>query len=188
MRWKVLKSLDVFKAGFFKLRVDECQLPDGRVNPRYYVMEFPSWVNVVPITEDGRMVLVRQYRHAADDIYLEIPGGSADSLTEDPRAAGERELREETGFVAKEFIPCGFHSPNPALQNNKLYTYLALGCVKSAEQDLDPFEDLEVVTLPVNEVFELWAKGEIRHSLIAASLGLALRPLRERGFLINPLS
>ena len=92
-------------------------------------------------------------------------------------------MREETGYVARELISCGFHYPNPAMQNNKMFTFLALGCVKSAPQDLDPFEDLEVLTLPVQEVYERLARGEIRHSLIAASLALAQKPLRERGLL-----
>lgn len=180
MRWKVLKSTEMFKAGFFRLRVDECELPDGRIAPRYYVLEFPNWVNVIPVTDDGQMILVRQYRHAGDDIYLEIPGGSADSHDENPADTAARELREETGYTARELVDCGWHSPNPAMQNNKLYTYLALGCAKTDEQDLDPYEDLEVLTLSIDEVYKRLEQGEIRHSLIAASLSLALRQLKLR--------
>lgn len=167
------------------MHVDECELPDGRIMPRYFVLEFPDWVNVVPITTDGQMVLVRQYRHAAQDMFLEIPGGSTHADRgqgpEDPRVAGERELLEETGYMAKEWISCGFHYPNPALQNNRVHTYLALGCEKIKEPELDPYEDLTTVTLPVREVFKKWQNGEIQHSLIAASLGLSFRFLRDRG-------
>lgn len=173
--WKILKSFSAFKAGFFNLRVDECELPDRRVMPRYYVLEFPDWVNVVPVTEDGQMILVEQYRHAAGETFLEIPGGSTHPGGEDSQAAGARELLEETGYAAREWVYCGFHYPNPALQNNKMHTYLARGCVKVQEPQLDPFEDLQVKTLPVAEVMSRLHKGEIRHSLIAASLTLAIQ-------------
>jgi 8-oxo-dGTP pyrophosphatase MutT (NUDIX family) len=182
MRWKVLKSSDVFKAGFFRLRVDECQLPDGRIMPRYYVIEFPDWVNVVPVTADGQMVMVEQYRHGADEVFLEVPGGSTDAADADPRSAGERELLEETGYRASQWIDCGYHFPNPALQNNKMHTFLALGCHKAADPDLDPYEDLRVRLMPVREVYDLWEKGELRHSLIAASFALSLPALRSRGW------
>jgi 8-oxo-dGTP pyrophosphatase MutT (NUDIX family) len=183
MRWKVLKSTEVFKSGLFKLRTDECQLPDGRVFPRYYVMEFLDWVNVVPVTSDGQMILVEQYRHAGDEVFLEIPGGSTDARGEDPQAAGARELREETGYESGEWVNCGFHFPNPALQSNRLHTFLALGCELTGEQDLDPFEDLQVRVRPVKEVFQLLERGEIKHSLIANSLWLSAPHLKAKGYL-----
>lgn len=181
-RWKILKSQILLQTGFFRLRSDECELPDGRVMPRYYVFEFPDWVNVVAITADGNMVLVRQHRHGAEEDFLEIPGGSTHpGGKEDPRLAGERELLEETGYSAKEWIYCGFQYPNPALQTNRLHTYIALDCAKTAEPELDPFEDLQTELMEVGQVFELLRKGEIKHSLIASSLGLAMRALQERG-------
>lgn len=183
MRWKVLKSKDIFKTGFFRLRTDECQLPDGRVMPNYYVMEFVDWVNVVAVTTDMQMIMVEQYRHGADGIFLEVPGGSTNQTAEDPRLAGERELLEETGYAGKEVIYLGYHHPNPALQNNRMHTFLALGCEKIKEPELDPFEDLKTVLLPVQTVMDNLLNGEIKHSLIASSLSLALKPLRERGFI-----
>lgn len=183
MRWKVLKSTEIFKAGLIKLRQDECEMPDGRVFPRYFVLEFPDWVNVVPVTPDGQMVLVQQYRHAADGIFLEVPGGRTDRNGEDPGLAGRRELREETGYESSEWIACGFQYPNPALQNNKLHTFVALGCNLTSKQDLDPFEDLTVCTLPVAEVYRRWELGELQHSLIANSLTIARPILRARGFI-----
>ncbi len=183
MNWKVLKSQEVMSVGFFRMRRDRCELPDGRVNDHYYVIEFADWVNIVLVTAEGKMVLVRQYRHGAGEAFLEIPGGSTDGRQkEDPRVAGERELLEETGYKPREMVYCGYHYPNPALQNNKMHTFLALGCEKVAEQDLDPFEDLVVELRPVEEVFALWLKGELRHSLIFASLGLAIPHLRKAGF------
>ncbi|MBX3021697.1 MAG: NUDIX hydrolase [Bdellovibrionales bacterium] len=183
MRWKVLKSKDIFKSRFFRLRVDECELPDGRIMPDYYVMEFVDWVNVVALTESGQMVMVEQYRHGGDDIFLEVPGGSTNMRGEDTQLAGLRELLEETGYAPQETLYLGYHYPNPALQTNRMHTYLALGCRKVQEPELDPFEDLKTVLLPAQEVMDKWMSGEIKHSIIASSLGLAYKPLRDRGLI-----
>ena len=81
MKWKTLESKELFSSGLFQLKSDRCQLPDGRVMPRYYVMDFPDWVNIIPVTEQGEIILVEQYRHASGEIHLELPG--------DGRAGGE---------------------------------------------------------------------------------------------------
>lgn len=183
-QWKVLKSLEVFRAGFFRLRTDECQLPDGRVMPRYYVLEMVDWVNVLPVTDDGQAILLKQYRHAAGRDFLEIPGGTTTpGKSEDPRLAGERELLEETGYEAREWVSCGFHYPNPALQNNRMYTFLALGCRKVAEPSLDPYEDLETVKMDLKDALKIWEDGGFGHSLISASISLTIKHLKERGLI-----
>lgn len=181
--WKVLKSKELFKSGFFRLRVEECELPDRRVMPSYYIFDFADWVNVIPVTSDGRMILVEQYRHAAGAEFLEVPGGSTHSREEDPRLAAERELREETGYASKEWIDCGMHFPNPALQSNRMHTYLALNCELVGEPELDPFEDLRVKVVTVREAFEMWERGEFTHTIISASLGLAWPHMRKLGLL-----
>ncbi len=178
--WKTLSSSEVLKLGLFRLRVDECELPDGRIMPRYYVIEFADWVNIVPVTPDGLMVMVRQYRQAYGETFLEIPGGSTDRSDNGHLQAGQRELTEETGYTADEWIDCGFLCPNPALQNNKLHTLVALNCTLSEVQKLDKFEDLTVERIPVSEIYRQLAKGEIKHSLIAASLTLAKSTLEAR--------
>src|ERR1700679_1313608 len=111
--WKTLKSQILFQSGIFRLRSDECELPDGRVMPRYYVFEFPDWVNVVPVTPNGQMILLKQHRHGAERDFLEIPGGSTHpGQNEDPREAAARELLEETGYQSQNWIACGSHYPN----------------------------------------------------------------------------
>lgn len=182
--WKTLKSQNLFQAGFFKLRVDECEMPDGRVMPRYYVLEFPDWVNIVALTREQQVILVRQYRHGAAQEFVEIPGGSTHpGVGEEPQLAGERELLEETGYKAGEWIGCGFHYPNPALQANRMHTFLALDCVKVSAPSLDPFEDLSVLTMSLPEAVKFWRGGGFKHSLIASSFALALPHLQERGLL-----
>jgi len=183
-RWKVLKSQEVLKSGFFRLRVDQCELPDGRNMPRYYVMEFLDWVNVVPVTSSGQIVMVEQYRHGAGDVFLEIPGGG--THPDDGSNAllgGQRELREETGYESSEWINCGFHYPNPALQNNRMHTFLALDCRPVGPPELDPFEDLRVFEMPVREVYARLERGEFQHALISISLQAVAAQLRARGLL-----
>lgn len=176
--WKVLSTKELFKSGFFKLRVDKCELPDGRVMPHYYVMEFPDWVNIVPVTEDNKIVLVEQYRQASGEVCLEIPGGSLDPrLNEDPKRAVLRELLEETGYAPDDLRLLGVHRPNPAMQNNRMHTYIGYGCRIVQEPDLDPFEDIHVVTRTIPEVVDMILDGRINHTIVVASLLYALPAL-----------
>lgn len=167
--------------GYFRLRQDECELPDGRVMPKYFVLEFPDWVNVVPVTQDGQMILVEQYRHASGEVHLELPGGavtpsSNEGLTEvsqgseDPKRAALRELAEETGYVPEDIRLIHRHYPNPALQNNCQWVYVATGCRLLENRRLDPYEDINVVTVPIPKVYEMLKQGAINHSLMVASL------------------
>lgn len=176
--WRVLSSSEIFKTSFIRLRTDRCELPDGRVMPNYYVLEFPDWANIVPVTEDNKIVLVEQYRHATNEVCLEIPGGSTDPHTkEDPKKAAVRELMEETGYVPDDVRLIGVHRPNPAMQNNSMHTYIGFGCRKLHEPKLDPFEDIQVVTKSIPEVVDLIFSGKINHSIVVASILYALPTL-----------
>ncbi len=161
-----------------RFKIDRCELPDGRVMPKYYVMEFPEWVNVVPVTDEGKIVLVEQYRHAIGEWHLEIPGGSTEpGSKEDPKKAALRELAEETGYVPEDIRLIGVHAPNPAMQNNRMHTYIAYGCKKMHEPTPDEFEDLKVITVTVPELIDMIFKGEISHSVVVASILYALPAL-----------
>lgn len=176
--WKVLATQEIFKAGFFRLRTDRCELPDGRVMPHYYVLEFPDWVNIVPITEDNKIVLVEQFRQATGESCIEIPGGSSDPRKkEDPKKAALRELVEETGYVPEDVRLVGVHTPNPAMQNNRMHTFVGFGCKLEQEPNLDPFEDIRVITKSIPEVVDMIFAGQIHHSIVVASLLYALPTL-----------
>jgi ADP-ribose pyrophosphatase len=173
--WKVLETEEILSAGFFKMKRDRLELPDGRIMPRYYSMEFSDWVNIVPITTDGRIVLINQYRPPVKGFCIEVPGGAMEPKTgESPEVAAVRELAEETGYVPREVVLLAKLDPNPALQTNKLWIYLALDCEKMSEQKLDPYEEIEVLVEPVDEVRKLLIDGKVTHALCLASLYSAL--------------
>jgi 8-oxo-dGTP pyrophosphatase MutT (NUDIX family) len=171
------------KSHFFRFRVDKCELPDGRVMPSYYVMDFTDWVHVVALTKAGEFVMIRQYRHAIERVTLEVPGGAIHAKHgEAPEAAGLRELTEETGYKAGRVVALGSHSPNPALQSNRMWLFLALDCELVGGQTLDPYEDIEVELLPRAQLEAAIAEGKIEHSLVIASLYFAENYLKKSEF------
>ena len=102
MDWKTLKSEYLFKRPWLTARRDTCQLPDGRINDEYYVLEYPTWVHVLALTKDGDMVIIRQYRHGLGRTCFEIVAGCVEE-GEDPLVAAQRELLEETGYSGGEW-------------------------------------------------------------------------------------
>ena len=167
--WGVLSSEVLLTLPWFRLRTDRCELPDGRIMPKYYVLEFQNWVNVVALTKDGSVVFVRQFRQARECYTLEIPGGGTNK-DEAPLEAAKRELLEETGYSSNDWQLLGEQAPNPALQNNLMYTYLAKDCEKISEPTPDAFEDLETVLVEEKQVDQLVKSGEINHSIVLGSL------------------
>ena len=153
-------------------------MPDGRIVELYYVLEYPNWVNAVAITEDNKILMVRQYRHAAGIVSLEIPGGVIDG-DEAPEDAMRRELLEETGFQFDEIeLLCTIYA-NSATANNKTFCYLAKGGKKVQEQQLDEHEELIVEEYTLAEVKQLLADNKIAQSLHCTSLFYALLKLGE---------
>jgi ADP-ribose pyrophosphatase len=145
------------------------------------VLKCPDWVNVVALTTEQRVILVRQFRFGTWSNTLEIPGGMVDS-SEDPQAAAVRELEEETGFVPGSVVFLGTSLPNPALQTNRLHSYLARDYRPVHAGHQDASEDIEVVLVDRNEIARLVKSGEISHSLVLAALLFdAMGPAAIRG-------
>ena len=142
----------------------------GHEHPRVFI-DTPEWCNVIAVTEQDELVLIRQYRFGIAQSTLEIPGGLVDK-GEDPAQAAARELEEETGYVASRLVPLGSVHPNPALQGNRCHSFLALGCVKRHEGRQDHGEDITVELVTRSEVPRLILEGHITHSLVVVAFFL----------------
>jgi len=157
------RVFDVSRASF--------EPPEGGTPREYYVLSAPDWINVIPITDDGNVVMVRQYRFGIAAETLEIPGGMCDP-GEPPAVAAARELAEETGHSAGELISLGWVHPNPPLQDNRCHTFLARALTTAASQGPDDDERIEVVEVPLERVPDLLVDGTITHALVLAAFQL----------------
>lgn len=135
----------------------------------FYQIRADDWVNVVPVTRDGHIVMVRQYRHGCQQVTLEIPGGMVDP-GETPAEAAARELLEETGYLAERVLPIGVVNPNPALFDNRCHTYLAVGAHRVDEVRNESTEETVVELVPEGEVDRLVREGRIDHALVVAAI------------------
>jgi ADP-ribose pyrophosphatase len=179
MKWKILSSEYLFKDIWFTVRKDRCETPMGKIIDPYYVYEFPTWVAAVPVTEDGRIVMVRQYRHALGEVCIEIPGGCVDDTDNNPQEAIARELLEETGYSFSSFEYLGKISANPSSNNNLLHMFLARGGKKVAEQKLDANEEIEVVYLTIDELKQLLKENKIIQAMHVSCMLYALERMGE---------
>ena len=168
-KWKLLESKYIIQRPWATLRVDKLELPNGNIKDEYYVLEYPTWVNMVAITEDENVLFVKQYRHGADQIMVELPAGVVED-DEEPEVAARRELLEETGYAFDkiEYI-CELFA-NPATSGNLTYTYLLTGGKKVQEQDLDSSEDIEVVEMTIEEAKKFLFDNKIGQALHSSAL------------------
>lgn len=166
--WELISSTRDKSYRVFSLRTDRARSPRTGEAHDFFVLESSSWVNVIPLTPEKEVVLIRQYRHGIRDVTLEIPGGLVEG-GDTPEQAAARELAEETGYKAREMISFGAVHPNPAIQNNLCYTFLAKDAFVARGQDQDEKEDIEVLLRPLWEIPRLIREGEITHSLVVAA-------------------
>jgi 8-oxo-dGTP pyrophosphatase MutT (NUDIX family) len=148
-------------------------MPNGHIVEDYYVLEYNNWVNAVAVTEDNKILMVKQYRHAAEIVSTELPGGVIDG-DETPEQAIRRELLEETGYQFDDFELLCMTYANPSTANNQTRCFLARGGKKVQEQTLDDQEEIVVVPHPVEEVKELLLTNQIVQALHCAGLFYAL--------------
>jgi 8-oxo-dGTP pyrophosphatase MutT (NUDIX family) len=135
----------------------------------FYVLESRDWMNVIPLTPQGNVVMIRQYRHGTQEVTLEVPGGIVDDEDGEAAITAARELREETGYVAREIIPIGRVRPNPAFLNNTCYSFLALDAERVGPPELEGAEDIVVEEVPLAAVRGLVRNGRVSHSLTIAA-------------------
>ena len=178
LNWKLLSSEYIIKDNWATLRADTCEMPNGNIISPYYVLEYPGWANVVAITENNEVILIRQYRHAAGEVLLEVPGGCIDK-GETPEQAVHRELLEETGYEFNAIEQLSVLYANPATGNNLTYCFLATGGKKVKEQSLDHGEEIEVELVSLQELKQLLLGNKIGQALHASGIFYALLRLGE---------
>ena len=164
----------------FKTSFVDGEYPQKGLAKRFSLIEAVDWVNVIALTPDDQVVLIKQYRVGTAKVCLEIPGGMVDD-GEDAATAAARELAEETGYTAKTWRRLGVAAPNPAIQNNTLHTYLALDARPTHPPQTDDGEVLDVTTLALSDVQRRLRGGEIEHALVVtafAHLAFELTELR----------
>ena len=182
LNWKILKSEYLFSDLWFKVRKDKCETPGGKTIDPYYVYEFPTWVTAVPVTDDGRIIMVKQYRHALGKTCIEIPGGCVDDTDKNFEEAIARELKEETGYTFSSFEYLGPTSANPSTNNNLMHMFLARGGKLTSKQELDGNEEIEVELFSVDEVKQLLRDKKIVQSMHVTCIMYALEKLRELSY------
>ncbi len=170
--WATTASRIIHRDRWIHLRADTCRRHDGLIIDPFYVLEKPDFVHVLPVLEDGRLLLVRQWRHGGSTFSLELPGGLLDA-GETPEAGARRELLEECGARGTDWRHLKTFFPNPARQNNQFHAFLARGVTRIGEQKLDESEQIEIHTLTVAEVDEAIAHGEFNQGNHIAAYLLA---------------
>lgn len=175
--WPKLESRHGAHLVLFRPRWDRMRNPRTGEEFDRLVLETPDWVNVVALTQDRRLVCVRQYRFGTASVTLEIPGGVIDR-GEAHQEAARRELQEETGYTTAKWRYLGAVEPNPAFHDNLCHHWLAEDCERTHEQGLDAGEDISVETIPLSDVLQHIESGDIRHSLVISALSRVadLRP------------
>jgi len=164
--WTISGTEQIADCKVFSVHRNLASAPGQSTVHDFYVLRAHNWVNVIPITADGQVVLIEQYRHGVDAVTLEIPGGMVEHDEPSSLSAAIRELSEETGYVAEEMIFIGRTHPNPALQDNHCDTYLAKNAKKVRAPQFDGNEDIELKVVPYEMIPKLIENGTITHALV----------------------
>lgn len=176
MIWKKLSSEYISKHIYFTARKDVCEMPDGQIVDPYFVVELPTSVCAMAVTENNEVVLAEQYRHPVEESLIEIPGGFVDAGESSGKAIA-RELLEETGYEFTNYVFLARVAANPGVLNNYTDLYLATGGKKVASQQLDANEEIKIKLLPLETVRQMLIKNEFKQAMHVACLFYAFNKL-----------
>jgi 8-oxo-dGTP pyrophosphatase MutT (NUDIX family) len=168
-RWRVVETEFLQDCRVFSVTRTLAESERSGERFPFYRIDSADWVNVVPLTREGHVVMIRQYRHGTREVTLEVPGGMVDP-GESPVAAAARELLEETGYRAERVEPIGHVSPNPALFGNRLHAFVARGAERVAEIHNEGREETQVELVRRRDLPELVRRGRVDHALVVATL------------------
>lgn len=168
-RWELRKSAEVFKDAVLRIEHRDFHYQKNDSVGTFTVVCMKDWAVIVPVTSDSRLILVKQFRIATDEVTYEFPGGAIEK-GEDPLKGAVRELQEETGHAGRLSLLSRMR-PNPSFMDNFCYSYLAEDCEKTSGLNLDPFEDIEPVTVTFEEFEDMITNGSIVHSITLAAYG-----------------
>jgi len=174
--WTLLSEEEILKTPVFTVNRHVCRSPKDGQDKNFVVMDLPDWVQVLAVTEDRKVLLVRQFRLGSRQISLELPGGVVEK-GQTPLEAAQRELSEETGYTAAGWKQLAAFRPNPALQNNTAYLFVAEGVRLTGATDFDENEDLDLTAVTLGELRDLVFKGTIDHAIMVAGIMLYLNSI-----------
>lgn len=172
-KWDIVKKEAVFKNRIFTMRKLDCRLNKKGLDYDFYVIDTFNWINIIALTTDGRFILVKQHRLGTDELSIETPGGVIDD-GESPEECAVRELREETGYTGGAVHLLKSVWVNPAIMSNRISFYLIDNCELTDPQELDDAEDIEVMTVTVDELAAMIRDGSFSHSIAVNGVGLYL--------------
>jgi 8-oxo-dGTP pyrophosphatase MutT (NUDIX family) len=180
--WKTLSSRQIIDTPYLKVRCEQVSLPGGLVIPDYYIIENRGWVGIVPITEDGRFLLNKQYKHGIGYEVLEFPAGAIDEHETDPAQTAHRELMEETGYstAPHQMEPLAEMLANPTGAVTRIWWYLARNVQPTGEQKIDPTEVIENCLVSPTELLQLIHSGKFA---VQGQIAAAYIALERLGFL-----
>ena len=170
--WPIMETSEGPDMGLFSVRVNRCRSPRTGQAHDFYVIDFPNWVQIIPLTPEHQVVMIRQYRHGCGRTFLELPGGLIDGDDRSPQETATRELLEETGYRAKDLVLLARTYPQPAVLTHSGFTYVATGVERVAELMLDAAEDIEVCLIDLQRVQEMIRRGEINHGQTVMGLSV----------------
>ena len=169
--WERIRSQQNESFRIFSVRTDTAVSPRTGKAHDFYILETKDWINIIPITPENQVVMVKQYRHGSGKVTLEIPGGIVDP-GDTPQSAAARELLEETGYETGDLSQIGSVNPNPAIFNNRCYTFLARNVKKISDPMPDQTEDIEVVRVPLAEIPAYIRERKIDHAIVVSAFHL----------------